>query len=163
MAEKRRTLTGYLLIGSLAVNLLLGGYFIAGLLRHPFHPPNPFVGLPNPHQISAVLPEDSRPLIRSVLDVHEGEVRTAMTRLFTTQKQVAAAMRAEPFDPDRLRAVLDEYSARQMDLIVAHQHTVADLVGRLDAQGRANVAELLKLPPPPKNFKGKFPPPPPQD
>lgn len=163
MIDSRRKLAGWLLMGSLALNLLLGGYLAAGALRRPFHPPNPFAGLPTPHQLERVLPEARKPLLRSVLDEHVPAVRAAMRELFAQQQAVAAAVRAEPFDAKRLRQVLDDFTARQLDLIVAHQGTVSDLVGRLDAADRARVADLLRIPPPPKEHDGKTPPPPPQD
>lgn len=159
MSERKRTLTGYLFVASLALNLLLGGYLIAGMLRQPFRPPDPFVGLPNPHRIQEALPESRKELLHSVLKAHTGEVHVAISGLFTEQQKVAAAIRAEPFDAEALQRALDAYGERQQALILAHQRTVADLVGRLDAGDRARVAELLKVPPRPKNADGKFGPP----
>ncbi|MGE4291526.1 MAG: periplasmic heavy metal sensor [Desulfovibrio sp.] len=158
MHEGKRTLTGYLLVASLALNMLLGGYFMAGMLRHPFHPPDPFAGLPNPQRIREVLPDSRRELLHTVLEIHLPEVRKAMDALFATQKEVAEAIRAEPFDAAALQKILDIYAARQQELILVHQATVSDLIRRLDAGDRARVAELLKLPPRPKG-KGGFPPP----
>lgn len=159
MSERRHTLTGYFLVASLAVNLLLGGYLLAGMLRHPFRPPNPFAGLPNPHRIREVLPDSRKDVLRAVLKEHRSAVHTAITAMFAVQKDVAAAIRVEPFNAEALDRVLEIYRLRQQEVILAHQHTIADLVGRLDAADRARVADLLKVPPrPPKDRDGEGPP-----
>ncbi len=144
-----KTVRGYLLLASLAVNLFLGGYLAGNFLpRH--RPPDNFAGLPSPRHLEDALPGERRDLIKSVIREHSPEVRRAVEAMFEAQKQVAEAMRQEPLEVAALHQALEIYAARQQDMILAHQSAVADLARRLSAEDRARLADILKPPPPPK-------------
>jgi uncharacterized membrane protein len=141
-----------LLIASIVLNVFLIGAIGAGVAaRHGLifdgdrgRPPRAF-DLPSPRKIRAVLPEDSRPVAEAMFAAHRDEMRGRIRALFEARRQVAAAMRAEPFDRVALDAAFAELRTRQDDVATAAQGIIADLAAELDAESRGRIAELLDV------------------
>lgn len=142
-----------LLIASILLNVFLIGAIGAGIAaRHGPHlfdgdrvrPPRPFE-LPSPRKIRAALPEESRAVAEAMFAAHRDEMRGKIRAMFEARRQVAAAMRAEPFD----RAALDEaflaLRAHEADVAGTAQGIIADLTAELDVESRTRIAELLDV------------------
>lgn len=138
------------LVVSLALNL-----FALGALSTAWLGPRPWgrvlregrrpsvVGMPNPRQLRAALPERDRPLIADALRAHGPEIRQRIRDLAAARADVAEAIRAEPFDRGRLEAAMATLRERETAVATVTQGMVVDLVSRLDAEGRARVADLV--------------------
>lgn len=142
-----------LLIASIVLNVFLIGAIAAGVaVRHGPHffdgdrvrPPRPFE-MPSPHRIRAVLPDSARPVAQAMFDAHRDEVRGKIKSLFEARRQVAAAIRAEPFDRPRLDAAMAELRLKEVDAADTVQTILADLLTELDAESRDRVASLLDV------------------
>jgi uncharacterized membrane protein len=139
------------LIASLALNLFAAGAlatalatdrgWLPGLRSHAR--PGRLIGLPNPRQLRAALPESGQRALDDALRAHGAEIRRRIHDLAAARLEVAAAIRAEPFERAGLDAALARLREREAAVAVATQAMMAELVERLDAEGRARVADLL--------------------
>lgn len=141
------------LVASLAVNLFilaalstawLGGRGWLPFVRSAERSAR-LVGMPNPRQLRAALDERHRAALDEALEAHGPEIRQRVRDLAAARLAVAEAIRAEPFDQARLEDALAQLRAQEAAVAVATQGMVVDLVGRLDAEGRARVAELVSF------------------
>lgn len=142
------------LILSLALNLFGAGAIAAGTvadrgwLANTFgfhHRPPRMMGMPNPRQLHAVLPESGRAILKETLDAHRPRFRENLRGLFAARHAVAEAIKAVPFDRERLEAAFATLRDREARVAAAAQATMLDLVARLDAEERDTVAELLTV------------------
>lgn len=142
-----------LLIASVVLNVFLIGAIGAGLaMRHGPHlfdgdrvrPPRPFE-MPSPRKIRAALPDSARPVAEAMFAAHRSEVRGKIGALVDARRQVAAAIRAEPFDRAALDAALAALRLREADVADTVQSMIADLASELDADSRSRIAALLDV------------------
>lgn len=146
-----RRLRHWLLVTSLVLNVFLIGGIAAGLaVRHgsPFFGhdrPSRMMAMPTPHKIRAALPESAQPVIEGIFDAHRQDMRSRIGRLRDARRAVAAAIRAEPFDPAVLGAALAELRAREGEVASAAHEAVAELAAKLDPDSRARLAELVEI------------------
>jgi uncharacterized membrane protein len=142
-----------LLIASIVLNVFLIGAIGAGVaMRHGPHffdgdrvrPPRPFE-MPSPRKIRAALPDSARPVAEAMFTAHRGEVREKIGALIDARRQVAAAIRAEPFDRAALDMAMATLRTREADVAGKVQSIIADLVTELDADSRARIATLLDV------------------
>ena len=134
----------WLLVLSLALNLLVAGLVVGALARHG----GPG-GRPRPAELSlgpfarALEPEDRREILRSLggrADLRPpGRVDRAA--LFA---EVVAALRAEPFDHARAAAALAEQSERVAEVERAVQEALLARLAAMTAEERAAFADRLE-------------------
>jgi uncharacterized membrane protein len=144
--------TRIVLVVSLALNVFaLGALASAWVLGGPgfgaSHRPARFIGLPLPRQLQAALPERDHGLLRTTLDAHRPEIRTRIRAIFAARRAVADAIRAEPFDRARLEAALAALREKEGATAEEAHRMMTDLAAKLDAGGRAKVAELITVRP----------------
>lgn len=135
---KPRNWTRWLLLASLVVNGLLGGYVIGRVFMH--HPPPPAAGAPGlPGGMAGGLPPPLREAVRQ--DLKHAEMRKRMEAIREARSGIREAILAEPFDRARLdRAfdrLLDSQQALQRDLQTAASAAVA----RMGPEERRRLAE----------------------
>lgn len=141
----------WLLVASLVLNVLLIGGIAAGLVaRHgaPFfdgHDRRRMMGLPSPHKIRDVLPDSAEPAIDAAFSGHRQEMRTSIDALIEARRQVAAVMRAEPFDRAALEDALAKLRDREAAVARGAQAAIGDLAAGLDDESRARLAELIQI------------------
>ncbi len=154
-----RRLRHWLLVASLVLNVFLIGAFAAGLAaRHgPFFGhdrPSRMMAMPTLHKIREALPESAQPVVEGIFDAHRQDMRRRIGELRETRRAVAAAIRAEPFDPAALGAALAELREREADVASAAHEAVAELAAKLDPEARDRLAELVEI-----RRRGDAPPP----
>jgi uncharacterized membrane protein len=141
-----------ILIASLALNLFAAGAFATALLadrgpvaglRRPGRA-GQLMGMPNPRQLRAALAEPGDRALDELLGRHGPGIRQRIGDLRAARRDVAEAIRAEPFRRAALDDALAGLRAREAEVAVATQAMMAELVERLDAEDRARVAELLR-------------------
>jgi uncharacterized membrane protein len=140
-----------LVIGSLALNLFGIGAIAADAIMDRDHhgglfghcPPPRFTGLPSPRELREVLPESDQARLDDLLKKHRPQFRERMDALQAARQAVADAIKAEPFDRDKLAAAFGALREPQADMTAGAQDWLVEFVAGLDPDGRAKVAELL--------------------
>lgn len=143
----RRRWPWFLLIGSLAVNMLAGGFVVAHALRPPPPPPGPEHALGHFIERAAerLSPEDAAILRRALEDA-----RPLFVRMHAARGDFGARMRTEliatPFDPERVRALFDSSRAADDAVRAEIEARVVETMKRLSPKGRLGLAES-RMPP----------------
>lgn len=134
----------YLLVASLAGNMLLGGAFAAMLLRPPPPPPGgPVQGVEAFVERAArhLAPEDTA-LVRQAFEAE----RPSLVRMHDTMEELRRRLRAgtlaQPFDPDALRRAFDEAHAVEADLRRRLDARVIETLSRMSEDGRRRLVEM---------------------
>lgn len=139
----------WLLVVSLVLNVFLIGAIAAGLVvRHGppllgHHRPAHFLGMPSPHKIRDALPESAQAVLDGVFEAHRQEMRSRLGRLREARRNVAAAIRAEPFIPAALESAFAELRAREVEVAAEAHGAFAELAAKLDRESRAHLADLV--------------------
>ncbi len=120
-----RSWTRWLLLASLVLNGLLGGYVLGRVFMH--HPP-PMTGGPGlPGGLAGGLPGPLREAVRK--DVSRADMHKRIEAIREARGEIKAAIQAEPFDRARLdkafERLLDSQHALQRDLQTAASGAVA--------------------------------------
>jgi uncharacterized membrane protein len=141
--NRKRTLTL-----SLALNLFLLGAVTAGVVTRYTWPPPPSPAhggpfLPSPRELRAVLSPGDREVLDDVFKAHRGEFRPMIDTLMESRRQAAAALQAEPFDPQALSAAFDAVDMRDQTVTKQAQAVMVELAGKLGPDGRKAIAGLL--------------------
>lgn len=160
------------LFGSLVLNLFLGGVLVAMLAfgRAP-HGRGPGEGPPAPlvsyfREIAGQLPAEKRREVRRILRESFQEARPRMRELGEARKQVAYAIAAEPFDPQKLEAIFAQSNAVFGELAESSQEALLKALALLSPEERQAFAAAVregKRPPGPRHRDGKDGPPPHRD
>lgn len=138
----RRRWPWFLLVGSLALNMLAGGFVVAHTFRPPPPPPGPehvverFVD-----EVSARLSPADAAILRKALD----DARPLFVRFRAAREEVVPRLRtelmAEPFDPARLKVLFESIHTNDAALRKEFEARVADILSRLSPEGRLRLAE----------------------
>jgi len=139
-AEPRRRWLRWALIGSLALNLLLVGLIAGAILRGP---PDRISGGPGLWRYAHALPDPyRRDLIRSVRrsrDAWSGP----RTELRGKREELAAALRADPFEIDAVAAIFAEEQRLAGALAERGSALIVDQIARMSPDERARYAEAI--------------------
>ena len=135
---------------SLAVNLFFAGLLIGGPAfkdggRDVGHRGGPMPGLlPNPRVfVEALGPMEGRRFQRE-LRQQVPDLRSKFLAMRAKHRNVVAAMRADPFDPEALTAALAEIRDQQRDLASSLQDPIADLLADLTPEQRQKLADAFE-------------------
>lgn len=106
MTSKRWLISALIL--SLVANGILIGYLLGNFSRHEFRPPlvNSMAGA---RHILSELPTARRDALRPLLNQHLRDLRPNLRELRSAQSDIRAAILADPFDAEVLRAALDHF------------------------------------------------------
>src|SRR5262245_319503 len=97
-------------------------------------------------RLAATLPASDADLLRGEFRAHESVVESANSVYRRAQDKVRAALRAEPFAIEAVRAAMTETRAARQGLDVVLQDVIASAAGRMSPAGRHKLAEW----PPPR-------------
>ncbi|MCC1492179.1 periplasmic heavy metal sensor [Cognatishimia sp. F0-27] len=143
-----RRWTRYLLIGSLALNLLILGAVAGFLVRG-----GPGIGprdardpvAPYTRALTETQRDDLRRSLRRNFLVEDRETRTERRAgILEDYRDALTTLRADPFDPDPLRVVLDRQSARGEDRRRKGQEALAQYLAGLSSEERKAFADRLE-------------------
>ncbi|WP_188262040.1 periplasmic heavy metal sensor [Azospirillum tabaci] len=135
----------YLLVGSLAVNMLLGGILAAQAL-HLMPPPPP----PDPGQGIARLVERAErelsPADATILRRGYEAERTTISRMRenmeSMRRRLHDSMQAPAFDPEGLRHALEQAHATEAELRGRLDGRAIEVLSQLSPEGRRKLLEL---------------------
>ena len=141
--------TRIVLIASLALNVFALGAFTSALVLDGSRwfgdreRPRRFIGMPSPHRLRAALDEGDQRTLHAAMEAHRSEIRARIRGIRAARRDVAEAIRAQPFDRARLDAALVRLRESEGATATEIHGMIAELVAKLDADGRARVAELI--------------------
>jgi uncharacterized membrane protein len=131
-----------ILFVSLALNLFFVGAWAALAWRHyaaaPHKPWSPATRI---ERLAAALPAGDADKLRAQFRAHEGNIEAAIAAFRLAQQRLREALRAEPFNPDTLRAGMAEARAARGRLDEALQDVIATAAATMTPEGRRNLAD----------------------
>lgn len=141
----RRALT-WGLIASVTLNVLVVGAVVGALLTQSGRPDRSggrdFGGPPEVRTIARGLDGESRrALFRGLRE--DAVLREGRQRLRANRGEIAAALRAEPFDPAAFEAALAARRAAQADLAARGSSALAGVIASLSQEARIRLADQL--------------------
>lgn len=139
----------YLLLLSLALNLALGAALVAMHWQHR-HPGHAEAGerrwarVPTPRHLLRVLEEPDRTILREVFQRHRENLRSHYHPLGVARRELAEALRAEPFDPAAMQRAFDRMRGAEGGTANAMHAFMLELATRISADGRQRIARQLE-------------------
>ena len=137
----------WLLLLSLALNLGLASALVAhhwrGDERHG-SAERRWSRLPDSRQLARVLGDADQRILRQVLDSHREQIGGQFRPLGDARRDVAQALRAEPFDPQRLSLAFARMRGSEGAMGQAMHDFMLDLATQVSADGRQRIAERLE-------------------
>src|SRR5215471_2274574 len=136
-----------LIVVSLALNVFLVGLVVAdafsdrGWLGHG-RPPR-IMGLPSPRELRSVLSDSCQATLEQALQANRPKFHEHLDALVAARQAVADAIKAEPFDADKLAAAFAKLREQDAAMAAGAQDMLIGFISKLDGDCRAKVAELL--------------------
>jgi len=141
----------YLLLGSLALNLVFAGAAGAMALQKAtkLPPLQPIVGMDRGveqrfDRIAASLPADDGRIILAEFHAHAIPLMAAETQLRLAQQSVRDSLRAQPFDANAVRTAMAEDSQSRDRFFELVHETVASATAKMSPAGRQALADWRK-------------------
>jgi uncharacterized membrane protein len=147
----------WLLIGSLALNLFFIGTVGALAVRHIFAPAQPAAterprtAAARIERLAAPLPPADADKLRAAFASRATAAEAAREALTRSFERMQAAMRAQPFNADDLRAAMAEIRAVRPAYELVMQEILATGAAAMSNEGRAKLAEWPARPAPNAN------------
>ncbi len=138
----RRRWPWFLLVGSLALNMLAGGFVVAHAFRVPPPPPGPELMLERLVDDAARrLSSADAAILRKAID----DVRPMFVRMRVGREEFVPRLRtelmADRFDPVRLKSLFDAVHANDAKLRSELEARLVETFSRLSPEGRLRLAE----------------------
>lgn len=139
----------WLLLLSLALNLGLGAALGA---MHWHHQQGNQAGtserrwsrIPNPRMLARTLEEADRKILLEVIEVHRGKLGDHFRPLGHARRELADALRAEPFDPAAMQAAFERIRDSESGTASAMHAFMLELATRVSSDGRKRIADQLE-------------------
>ena len=131
----------YLLVASLAGNMLMGGVFAARFLHHP--PPGPehavrrFV-----ERASDVLPPEDAEILRRALEAERETLVRMGGNMEELRRRLEAGVTASPFDPQAVSRAFEAARTTDAELRRRLDDKVVEVLSRMSEEGRRRLAEM---------------------
>jgi uncharacterized membrane protein len=132
-------LLGVVAILSVALNLFLAGEQLGRQFRQPGPPPNFEERL---HSLWRDMPAEDQKIAQDVLDRHRGDIMEKWHSFRPANQRVAAAMRAEPFDPVEAKAAYENANQRWDELRAAMRDAMIEIAQKVSPEGRKHIRGL---------------------
>lgn len=137
----------WLLLLSLALNLGLGAALMAHhwhLSQHQGSGERRWARLPDARQLTRALDEPDRAVLRKVMESHREALGSQFQPMGDARREVAEALRAEPFDPDALTRAFARIRDSEGNMANAMHAFMLDLATQVSAQGRQRIADRME-------------------
>ena len=149
-APKRR-LRRWLLPASLALNLLLAGVIVGGMLSHR-HDPGPKDRRFGFGPLEQAVPQEARQKLAPVFERERANMRDAFRELRSARNDMQKAMLGQPYDPDAAARALEEVRDRSAAMQDVMHNLMLAINERLTPEERRQFLDALERPlnrPPP--------------
>lgn len=146
------------LVVSLALNVFMAGaiasYFVVGDERGFAPHRHSRAHTLHPRVLRKLLPAQDQTVLDETLKSHRPKIHERVRALRQARRNVADAMRAEPFDRPQLETALGELRARETAMAEAAQAMTTELAARVSPEGRSKLAAQMT----PRKRRGRGPP-----
>jgi uncharacterized membrane protein len=135
-----------LLIGSLAINLLIGGAIATRILRHDG--PERLVGVSYtqliPRRFFAEVPRERRRVLLDILKQYRKDFREDRNASEAAAAKLADALLVEPYDVEKVKLVINEFAGQTGKLAARGGDAALDIIALLSADERRLLAEAIR-------------------
>ncbi len=134
------------LIASLALNLLFGGFAVSRYFFHPVPARTTSTSFLNlvPPKFFADLDRPRREELVGTVRASREKFRTGRQASRKLAEDVAGALETTPYDEARLRAALDSFTRNGTDLIAIGGQAALELIARLSPEERVKLAQRIR-------------------
>jgi uncharacterized membrane protein len=129
---------------SLALNLFLAGMMIAWHMRPPPPPPQGPWFERMIQRMSTDLPSADRDLLQASYQARKGELDRMDKDVQAARERVAAAMRAQPYDPAALEQAMAEARDVREPVVETVEQAVAEAAAKMSPEGRMKLSDWRK-------------------
>ncbi len=144
-AQRSRWWTA-LLIGSLAINLLIGGAVVTRVLMRDA--PERLMGASYaqliPRHFFMELPRDRRRVLLDILKQYRPDFKDDRDATEQVAAKLADAIVAEPYDVEKVRLVINEFADRSRDLAGRGGDAALDILAALTPDERLILADAIR-------------------
>ena len=135
-----------LLLCSLALNLFFAGVAGTLLTRHYLAPPAATTPIDRSvsariERLAVTLPSTDADILRAEFRADTANVEAAQATYRQAQDRVREALRAEPFDPVKLRTAMNGTRGARQGFDQALQELIASAAGKMSKAGREKIAD----------------------
>lgn len=131
------------LVVSLALNLFAAGWFAGNLWRHEGPGKRWHHSRLDPRALHDALEGSDREKLEAAMPAHRKQIHERLRELRAARGAVAGALRAEPFDPQRLATAFDQLREREAAVANQAQRTLIGLASQLSPEGREKMARQM--------------------
>lgn len=144
--SKRWPWWNMVLIASLALNLLFGGFAASRYFLHPTPARTASTSFLHlvPPKFFAELDRSRREELAAIVRSSRDRFRTGQQGLRKLAEGVADALETKPYDEARLRAALDSFTRNGTDLIAIGSQAALELIARLSPEERVKLAQRIR-------------------
>jgi uncharacterized membrane protein len=130
-----------LLLASLALNLFFVGAWAALTWRHYGQHHGPWTPQTRIERLAAALPAADADKLRAEFRTHAADIEAATRSFQQAQRRMREVLRADPFDPEALRARMADARAARLKLDEALQDVIATASAAMTPEGRRKLAD----------------------
>jgi uncharacterized membrane protein len=138
----------YLLLLSLALNLGLGAALFTAQWQHQQSrqegADRRWSRIPNPRLLARTLDEADRKILLEVVEGHRDRLGERFRPLGGARRELAEALRAEPFDPAAMQRAFERTRDSESGTAEAMHAFMLELATRVSADGRKRIADQLE-------------------
>ena len=135
-----------LLIGSLAINLFIGGAVATRIIRHDG--PERFIGASYtqliPRRFFAELPGERRRVLLDIIKKYRKDFRADREGSEAAAAKLADALLIEPYDVEKVKLVVNEFAGQTGKLAARGGDAALDIIALLSPDVRKILAEAIR-------------------
>lgn len=135
-----------LLIGSLAINLLVGGAVVTRIIRHDG--PDRFIGASYtqliPRRFLAEVPRERRKVLLDILKQYRKDFHDDRDASQAVAAKLADALVSEPYDVEKVKLVINEFAGMTGKLAARGGNAALDIITLLSADERQLLADAIR-------------------
>lgn len=133
------------LVVSLALNLFAAGWFASSAWKHDGHSKRGWhssSGM-HPRELREVLPKADREKLNALMPEHREQIRARIRAVHEARRGVAEALRAQPFDSDKVGAAFALVREREAAVATEAQLMLIQLAAEVSPKGREKMAQQM--------------------
>jgi uncharacterized membrane protein len=130
-----------ILLASLALNLFFVGAWAALTWRHYAQHHGPWTPQTRIERLAAALPAADADRLRAEFQAKASTIEAATRSFQQAQRHMREALRADPFNPEALRAGMADARAARLKLDEALQDVIATASAAMTPEGRRKLAD----------------------